>query len=579
MKVLLLHPADDPARMVRGRYDLIVDLGWAPDSAYRDWSEKLGCAVISLKSGSRATHDLAYLRQLLDPGRAKWLDAGGVDWWEVLSMMIHPELHRLALAVRLGERIRGCKELTATRGHLVVSALGRLMGLRPSVLEAEGMASRTGRRFGALVQFRRAQLLEIAYDKYDPCFALRRRFAPARPQRSVPVVLLPSAYVNVTRTELACARLLPGQKFLLITSRNSGRVSPLPANVTHVPLASYAVSPKKWRDEAAHLRQQWNALETELRAAAVEFRLAAELGLFARMAGMLDWGLALREAWREVFTSENVVGCLSADEGNPATRLPLMLAAQRGIPTVACHHGALDCGVALRRSIVNTHLVQSAMERDYALNVCRANDLQLIEGALSAARGSLEGQNERRLAPWLAFFTEPYEIDGGRVEEIYREVIPRLCQVAREKGKRVMLKLHPFESAKMRQRQLARVLAPPDLASVEVVSEPLSPELWKKVWCLVTIQSTVAVEASALGIPVFLLGWLAAPWTGYAAQFAKFGVGRLLCSPDQMNLIADADQATARAAPPTEPITSDALAEALMSRSSPTPTFAAPAGA
>jgi hypothetical protein len=575
MKLLLLHPADDPVRMVRDHYDLIVDLGWAPDSTYRDWAEKFGCEVISLKSGSRGTGDLAYLRTLLDLGRDKWLDAGGVDWWEVLAVMIHMELYQLALAVRVGERIHACTELTTTRPHLVSSALGSRMGLKPSVLHRAGVTRCAGRVLGVLTKFKRAQLLEIACDKYDPCFAMRRKLAPGRQKRSAPVVLLPSAYVNVTRAELACARLLPDRQFLLITSRNSGRISPLPANVVHVPLASYAVNPGRWRDEAADLRQQWKALETELQAAAVEFCLAAELGLFARMTGMLDWGLALRDAWREVFTSENVVGCLSADEGNPATRLPLILAAQQGVPSVACHHGALDYGVALRRPSAGMHLVQSAMERDYALNVCRANDLQLIEGAIGRVTHTPADQNERQLAPWLAFFTEPYEIDGGRAEEIYREVLPRLCQVARGTGRRVILKLHPFESAKMRQRQLAKVLAPADRAMVNVVSAPMTSELWQKVGCVVTIQSTVAVEASALGVPVFLLGWLAQPWTGYAAQFSRFGVGTMLHSPDELHLIGTAGGMSPVVAQP-KLLSEETLARALQGAAR--RSLAAPAG-
>jgi hypothetical protein len=577
MKVLLLHPADHPERIASGRYDLIVDLGWAPDSSYREWSQQFGCEVISLKSFSRGTDDLLYLRRLLDLGRGKWLDASGVDWWEVLSVMIHTELYQLVLALRLRERIRGCTELVATRGHLVGFAVAGVTGRKPGVLQHDGFVSRSSRILGVLTKFKRAQLLDIAHDKYDPYFTMRRRFAPARLQRSTPVVLLPSAYVNVTRTELDCARLLPEQRFLLVSTRNSGRLSPLPANVKHTPLASYAVSPKKWRHEAASLREKWRTLESELSMAAAEFRLAADLGLFARMTGLLDWGLALRDAWHEVFATENVVGCLSADEGNPATRLPLILAGQRGIPAVACHHGALDYGLALRRSTSDTHLVQSAMERDYALNLCGANDSKLLQGALGAASSALRHEDQWQSAPWLAFFTEPYEIDGGRAGEIYREIIPRLCQAARKLGKRVILKLHPFESVKTRRQQLGKVLSPADLASVDVLAKQMTPELWRKVCCVVTIQSTVGVEASARGIPVFLLSWMAAQWTGYAEQFAKFGVGTMLRFPDEVDLIATAGRVNFTTFQ-AKPLTAEELARVLCHRREGLKELAAPAG-
>jgi capsular polysaccharide biosynthesis protein len=577
MKVLLLHPVDHPARIGLGHYDLIVDLGWAPDSSYRNWSQQFGCEVTSLKSFSRGTDDLSYLRRLLDLGRGKWLDASGVDWWEVLSVMIHTELYQFVLALRLRERIRGCTELVATRDHLVGSALATATGQKAAVLQRDGFASRCSRIVGVLTKFKRAQLLDIAHDKYDPYFIMRRRFAPTRLQRSAPVVLLPSAYVNVTRTELECARLLPEQRFLLVSTRNSGRLSPLPANVNHTPLASYAVSQTKWRDEAGSLRENWRTLESELSLAAAEFRLAADLGLFARMTSLLDWGLALRDAWHEVFATENVVSCLSADEGNPATRLPLILAGKRGIPTVACHHGALDYGLSLRRSTVGTHVVQSAMESDYAMNVCRIHDSEFVEGALGAPKKAFRDQKEQQSAPWLAFFTEPYEIDGGRADEIYREVIPRLCQVARQLGKRVILKLHPFESVKRRRHELGKVLSPADLASVDVVDEQMTPELWQKVCCVVTIQSTVGVEAAARRIPVFLMGWLAAHWTGYAEQFAKFGIGTMLHCPEDLNLIATASAGNSKT-PQPKALTEEALARALCHRRESMRELAAPAG-
>jgi hypothetical protein len=340
--------------------------------------------------------------------------------------------------------------------------------------------------------------------------------------------------------------MLPEQKFLLVTARNSGRVSPLPENVEQVPLAAYAVAPSRYRAEARSLRAAWKSLQLELAQAAPEFELAAQVGLFARMDRMLDWGLALREAWREVFETENVIGCLSADEGNPSTRLPLMLAAQRGMPAVACHHGALDSGLAFRRSSAQTYLVKDEMERDYAVNVCRLQGASMLHTPRDQNAGLEITERNRRAAPWLVFFTEPYEVDGGRTAEIYREVVPALCQLARTHGKRLVLKLHPFESAKQRALDLRQVLPREDLSRVDVIAQPMSSALWQRVWAAVTIQSTVAVEASALGIPVFLLGWLAHAWTGYAPQFAKFGAGTLVRSADDLRTMDPADRSQSR---------------------------------
>jgi hypothetical protein len=49
-----------------------------------------------------------------------------------------------------------------------------------------------------------------------------------------------------------------------------------------------------------------------------------------------------------------------------------------------------------------------------------------------------------------------------------------------------------------------------------------------------TVQSSTAVECSALGIPVFLCAWLRDPYTGYVQQYARFGGGHILDSAEQI---------------------------------------------
>jgi capsule polysaccharide modification protein KpsS len=137
------------------------------------------------------------------------------------------------------------------------------------------------------------------------------------------------------------------------------------------------------------------------------------------------------------------------------------------------------------------------------------------------------------------FFTEPYETDFWRVEAIYREVLPRLCAAARGSGKTVVLKLHPFESARQRRRLVARTLSADDRKLVSVTDAPLSREILQKTWCAVTVESTVAFECASVGIPVLLCGWLRHAYAGYAPQYVRFGVGRMLESPDELLRIPD----------------------------------------
>jgi len=50
----------------------------------------------------------------------------------------------------------------------------------------------------------------------------------------------------------------------------------------------------------------------------------------------------------------------------------------------------------------------------------------------------------------------------------------------------------------------------------------------------VTVESTVAFECASVGIPAFLCGWLRHAYAGYAPQYARFGVGRMLETPDDL---------------------------------------------
>ena len=146
--------------------------------------------------------------------------------------------------------------------------------------------------------------------------------------------------MNVSRTAVSYAALLPGEKFLLVYARNSARLKTLPSNISTSSLDSYFVPAD--RRETAVLAKAWESLKVRLVAAAQEYSAANAIGVLDRIPGLMRWGIAVRDAWNQVFKSETVVGCLCADDSNPYTRIPLMLAKKRGIPTLVCHHGALD---------------------------------------------------------------------------------------------------------------------------------------------------------------------------------------------------------------------------------------------
>src|SRR5262249_10863866 len=158
---------------------------------------------------------------------------------------------------------------------------------------------------------------------------------------------LPSAYVNVSRTAVAYAGMLPDVNFLLLLARNSGRLSGLPPNVKAGSLDGYFSALDQ--REAGPLREAFRQVRKRLSPAALEYEMAEASGLLESVEARLWWGLAVRDAWLSVFNNLTINACLCADDSNPYSRLPLIIAKSRGIPAVACHHGALDSRMAIKK--------------------------------------------------------------------------------------------------------------------------------------------------------------------------------------------------------------------------------------
>ncbi|MGO9862135.1 MAG: hypothetical protein ACLPLR_00875 [Terriglobales bacterium] len=547
MRVFLLHPDDDfHGSWTRQHWDSVVDLGRAPRSFYDERSVDLGCPVFSIFDLAVEVDDLKIWRGLLELGMGRVLDRFGIDWWDVISLVLQPELQDVRLALRLAGKLGGCHTLVASRPSLAAEALRLRLGI-PLQLLHRGLRKRlvpifVRRSVNAAANLSFEQLLQVVYDKYDPHYHWRGKLAapPAQDSRgnsqSEPVVLLPSAYSNVTKTALSYAGILPEQKFLLVLARESGAVSPVPPNVESARLASFATHTYD-KNELQKLKARWKQMEQSL-AEHPEFKLPVQLDILKKGTRWLRWGIGVRDAWIRVFETRSVAGCLSADDSNPYTRIPLLLAGQRGIPAVACHHGALDCRMAFKNQRFSSYLAKGEMERDYLERICGVDPSRIRIGpASSPLREHASVWTER--APWLTWFTEPYETDFWRVEAIYREVLPRLCAIARGSGKTVVLKLHPFESARQRLRLVRRILSEDDRNLVSVTDAPLSREILQNTWCAVTVESTAAFECASAGVPAFLCGWLRHAYAGYAPQYIRFGVARMLEFPDDLLRIPD----------------------------------------
>ncbi len=541
MKVLLLHPDDslEAGPWAGSRWDLVVDLGWSGRHYYEQASQRHSNRILSFCDLLSPEEHGAQLRSLLCVGLGEFVDAEGMDWWELFSPFPYARLDEILMMAAVRREIAEDNEISATRPHVLVQVLSMLLGREIKCLriEEQGKAAAVLQRYSRLARtFGPAQLTEIALDKWDSDFRLRRLLSRKRKSLKGEAILLPSAYGNVSRSQAAYARLLPGRKFLQVVTRRNGRIEGLPNNIEVRSLASYAPLPyrESTEKENLHLQGKWSQFEDKILNSREELRLANRLGTFAGFPSFLGNGLRVRDAWLGVLKAELVQSVLSADENNPYTRIPVLLAGSRGIPTIFCDHGALNMSFAVRQPRSDIYLVRGEMARDYLLRHSQLPSERVVVGAPDDADPAIRSSGSR---DFIVVFSEAYELFAGRAEDFYREILPRLCSVARETGRRVVLKLHPFESPRARRSVLKNVLSGEDFQCVDIRSGPLTQELMDRAWCGITVESSVACDCALQGVPCFLCHWFESSWYEYGKQFAKFGAGYLLNSPEQLSRI------------------------------------------
>ena len=541
MKVLFLHPEDSltAGAWSQSRWDLIVDLGFASSGAYRQWSAALGTRVLSIHDFAGQSDGYRWVNQVFEHGRGRLLDRTGLDWWEILAVSSHHEILALYLARQLRPEIGETSELSASRPHPFTRVLEQV--LRRSIhyfeIEKRGPLRRAAHMVRSARRLRPAQMAEIALDKWDSDYQARRhlnRYKRARLSESV--VLLPSAYSNVTRAALAYAAQLPRRRFLLMTTRNSAIPALLPENVTLAPLAAYAMPPSTTEMETAELTKEWQKFLQATTREVEEFRQATAAGFWDYFPAQLESGLRLRDAWKNTLAAEPIHGVLCGDDLNHYTRLPLILACRAGLTAVYCSHGALDGGFLFKVPYADAFLLKGEMESDYLQRVANIDPEKIFVAAPGALPVPQPRASQARSGA-IVFFSQPYEVEDGRADEIYRELLPRLQAVAHQTGRKLIVKLHPFESLQSRKALVASILSPDALHHVEVISRVPVEKVMDQAWCGIAIDSSVAVECSLKGIPFFLCGWLDFMGLGYLRQFARYGAGRILENPDDIRQI------------------------------------------
>jgi len=476
--------------------------------------------------------DLGQARQTLFSGFGRMVDAHGFGWWELISIEYHERVERILSLEKLVEQIGAGDEVFASGDGFDRQVMELLWGCAVrGFFQADSALSRARRKVGTAAKLGFGQMRQILGDKYDASYRIRRFASRSERGCKGPVVLLPTAYVNVSRTGLAYAEALPERDFLLVATRQSGWVADPPKNVTASRLASYAPG-KCLRDEYEYLLGCWRELQVEFRDRR-ELSVLSELGAFECVPSMLRDGLAVRDAWLQVFEREPVTAVLCADDSNTYTRLPLLIARERGMPAIACHHGALDGRHLIKRNHADVILAKGRMEKDYLVNVCGVAEEEVEVGAPPREKFPPSLRQETA----IVFFSEPYEVAGGRGMEFYREVLPGLAEIAAARKCELVIKLHPQESLRERLGFVRAVLTARQREVVRMVAGGLNEALLRQTWFAVTVLSTTAVDCALRGVPVFLCRWLEYSNWRYLEQFAEFGAGVELGSPEEIRQI------------------------------------------
>jgi hypothetical protein len=539
LKTLLVHPEDSPCSgpWAGEKWDLIVDLGKSSAFTRSAWQERLNSPILQLDSLRRGTEDFDSIRQILHAGRNQVIDEIGLDWWDLLSVLIYPALQEAFLLARLAGQLDAAADLFATRQAWPASGVALLLQRPLHTFPGTPRASHFRHYSDVLRRFSFDQLAQIFWDKYDLRYRWRSRVAAKRRPAAGPFVLLPSAYTNVSRMAVAYASLLPEQSFLLVATRRSGTHFDAAPNVTCTSLAAYASGPEP-QAEYREIIRKWNKLRQTL-AGLPEIDLLLRAGMMEGFPNHFRDGLTIRNAWRSVLSGERIVAVMCGDDSNIYTRLPVLLARQQGIPTLDFHHGALDGRFLMKELPSDFYLAKGEMERDYLLRICHLPAERVIVAGPARPRPAQRSipphEREQNEGSPILFFSEPYEGAGQRTEEIYRELLPPLARLAREFGCKLIVKLHPFESRTERIGLVVKVLSKEDAPLVEVIAGPFTAEQVAAAWFAITVESSTVIDCSLLGVPCFLCEWLNSSPYGYTRQYARFGVGRILNSPEQLD--------------------------------------------
>src|SRR6202162_3182346 len=185
MKVLLIHSEDDPEKgpWASMAWDRIVDLGLGGVNTYARWQRQFQCPMTTLDSLRNGFDDFRRVRALLDLGCGRLTDEYGLDWWEIMSLLLPGELETLILLQRFVPTVESRDEVHVSRPGLHASLLQRLLRGRVSVfpLRRGAEKSRLAHYVRVSNKLNALQIIDVCCDKYGSRYQIRGRLARKRP--------------------------------------------------------------------------------------------------------------------------------------------------------------------------------------------------------------------------------------------------------------------------------------------------------------------------------------------------------------------------------------------------------------
>lgn len=268
MRVLLLQPEDmlHSGPWSRQTWDLIVNLGRPPLSNLDKAQNRR--RVLDLDTYSQGLSDARIVREFLRAGRGQLICQQGIDWWDLASITIIRQALTVLQLQRLAHEIPDAPEMWSTRPDWTTCVLADLLHTSAMTFRSSGWArarSDASHYLQVLRNFSPAQIQQIFFDKYDAAYRWRSKFTGKRSAGSEQVVLVPSAYSNVSRVAALYAAMLPNLRFWFVATRHSAHQFLAPENVGVCDLAAYARAQPE-NAELASLMASWTKLKSDLQA-------------------------------------------------------------------------------------------------------------------------------------------------------------------------------------------------------------------------------------------------------------------------------------------------------------------------